>query len=116
MTEGWGGDTTPDEPVYETATCYRPAMDAEQIAKGLPDRLDADLIEILGRPCFACINIAMQLRRGGWEISNRAEDEQAAVLLFTLKHWLTDKANWRENGDRELQEMADACRNLGEPQ
>jgi len=72
----------------------------------LPERPDADLIEILGRPCFACINIANQLRRGGWDIKNRAENEQAAVLLFTLKHWLADKTNWRENGDRELQAMA----------
>lgn len=79
--------------------------ETERQIVALPDRPDADLIEILGRPCFACINLAMQLRRGGWEIGQRAEDEQAAVLLFTLKHWLADKVNWRENADRELDEL-----------
>jgi hypothetical protein len=79
-------------------------------ASVLPERPDAALVEILGRPCHMCINIANVLRLGGWAIKSRAEDEQAAVLLFTWKHWFADKVNWRENADRELQAMADAYR------
>ncbi len=79
----------------------------EQIV-ALPERPDKDLIEILGRPCFQCINIANVLRLGGWKIANRAEDEQAATILFLLRHWAADQTNWRDNADTELQAMADA--------
>ncbi len=96
-----------NHPLVQAFAAHRIAAE-KAVLDRLPDRPDADLIEILGRPCFACINLAMQLRHGGWEIGNRAEDEQAAVLLFTLKHWMVDKTNWRENADRELQEIADA--------
>jgi len=80
----------------------------------LPERPDSDLTDILGRMCFQCINIADLLRVNGWEIKNRAEDEQAAVILFTLNHWIADKANWRDNADRELQAVADTIRNAKE--
>ena len=74
----------------------------------LPEHPDAELTNILGRPCFQCINIANVLRLGGWKIANRAEEEQAATILFLLRHWAADKTNWRDNADTELQAIADA--------
>jgi hypothetical protein len=88
---------------------------AERERAALPERPCADLTDILGRMCFQCINIADLLRVNGWEIKKRAEDEQAAVVLFTLNHWLADKENWRDNADQDLQEIAQTIRTGTKP-
>lgn len=64
--------------------------------------MNPDLLEILGRPCFRCIQIAQILRASGTEIQTRAENEQAAVLLFLLNHYLADNLNWYTNASEEL--------------
>ena len=59
--------------------------------------LDDDLIEILGRPNFACAELATLLRAGGHSIKNKAEHEQAAVIHFLLGHYLKHGAAWHEH-------------------
>lgn len=71
----------------------------------LPEKLNDDLLDILGRPNFACISIARILKASGWDIPPKAEAEQASVIFFTLKHWIADPANWRANAGAELQAL-----------
>ncbi|ALX96101.1 hypothetical protein AV650_22295 [Serratia fonticola] len=72
----------------------------------LPE-LDSDLIDILGRPNFACIRIAKRLRELGYEIKRRSENEQAATLHFLLSHYLADGGNWRDTAEIALRGNAD---------
>jgi hypothetical protein len=67
----------------------------------LPE-LDSDLIDILGRPNFACIRISQRLREMGYEIKRRSENEQAATLHFLLSLYLADSANWRDTAEIAL--------------
>ena len=68
--------------------------------------MNDELLEILGRPNFKCAHVAEALRAGGQKIPHRAEDEQAAVILFLLNHYLADQANWWANARAALQAMA----------
>lgn len=70
-------------------------------ADALPP-LNNELIEILGRPNFQCIQVANALRSGGQEIANRAENEQAAVIHFLLGHYLADPNQWAENASAAI--------------
>lgn len=79
---------------------------AEQQPIKLPE-LDSDLIDILGRPNFACIRIAKRLRELGYEIKRRSENEQAATLHFLLSHYLADGGNWRDTAEIALRGNAD---------
>ncbi len=74
--------------------------------------LDSDLIDILGRPNFACIRIAQRLRVLGYEIKRRSENEQAAVLHFLLSHYLADSKEWRRTAATVLR--GDAAKVEGE--
>ncbi|CAB3857461.1 hypothetical protein LMG3410_02103 [Achromobacter aegrifaciens] len=58
--------------------------------------LDENLRLILGRPNFACGQLAQMLRLGGQEIERRAEHEQAAVIYFLLKIYLKHGNGWAE--------------------
>ena len=69
-------------------------------------KMNDELLEILGRPNFKCTHVAEALRAGGQKIPHRAEDEQAAVILFLLNHYLADQANWWTNARAALQAMA----------
>jgi len=53
--------------------------------------------QILGRPNFACIELAGALRLRGDEIPRRAESEQAAVLLFLLNSYPELPDRWSDN-------------------
>lgn len=68
--------------------------------------MNDELLEILGRPNFKCAHVAEALRAGGQKIPNRAENEQAAVILFLLNHYLADQVNWWANARAALQAMA----------
>lgn len=70
----------------------------------LPD-LTPDMIEILGRPNFQCGQLAALLRADGKEINNRSEDEQAAVLHWTLGFYLKDPVNWRDLLDADYRRI-----------
>ncbi|WAI83233.1 MULTISPECIES: hypothetical protein [Achromobacter] len=73
-----------------------PSYRAPAAGDALPP-LDDDLIEILGRPNFACAELATLLRAGGHSIKNKAEHEQAAVIHFLLGHYLKHGAAWHEH-------------------
>lgn len=83
-----------------------------QVAKALPD-LNADLIEILGRPNFMCGDLAKLLRAGGYDIKCKAEHEQAAVIHFLLGHYLRHGSDWRETVGTALQTIAASLRQGG---
>jgi hypothetical protein len=69
--------------------------------------MNDELLEILGRPNFKCAHVAEALRAGGQKIPNRAENEQAAVILFLLNHYLADQANWWAKARAALQSMTE---------
>lgn len=70
--------------------------------------LDADLIEILGRPNFACTSIAQALRLMGHEIKTKAEHEQAAALHWMLGFYIQHGPAWREHATAAMQAAAEA--------
>jgi len=73
------------------------AKDPVQPPDPLPlPELNADLIDILGRPNFACAQIADVLRADGKVIKERSEDEQAAVIHWMLNIYIRDPIKWRE--------------------
>lgn len=80
-------------------------MTNEPTKAELPETPCDDLVAILGRPNFACISLANILRKGGREIPNKSEDEQAHVILFLLRHWMDDKEIWKGNAAAELEAM-----------
>lgn len=85
------------------------APTAEQAEAGsltYPAEFTEDLQWILGLMCFQCIQYAQALRKGGRDISNKAEAEQAATLDFLLRHYMRNPEHWREAASRELRTMA----------
>lgn len=69
------------------------------------DPADPEILWILGRPCFQCGPIAHILQKAGHEIKARAEDEQAAVILWMIRKYQEHGADWKAKGDDELNEM-----------
>jgi hypothetical protein len=57
---------------------------------------------ILGRPNFWCSPIASCLRKLGYEIRTKAEDEQAAVIHWMLSLYEVHGTAWREEGRKML--------------
>lgn len=77
--------------------------DEKSTANRWPERPDADLVSILGRPNFACISLAQLLRRQGWEIASKAEHEQAAVLCWLLGFWFRHGNQWHEYATQQVE-------------
>lgn len=86
------------------ATIGQPA--AQPGAFVLPP-LNDDLREILGRPNFACHEIARLLRRMGHEIAERAEAEQAAVIYWMLTKYAAHGRDWWPHCRDDLQAAID---------
>ncbi len=64
---------------------------------------DNELVRgILGRMCFECTTIAKLLRKRGDVIKTLAEDEQAAVILFLLNHYLATPEQYPQCAEAEL--------------
>ncbi|HID8536575.1 TPA: hypothetical protein ACXIMI_001697 [Stenotrophomonas maltophilia] len=61
--------------------------------------------QILGRPNFACIELAAMLRMRGDDIPHRAESEQAAVLRFLLNCYLELPDRWHDNARDKLRRI-----------
>ena len=74
-------------------------------AEALPDltQLNADLIDILGRPNFTCIRIAQLLRLGGVDIAKKAEAEQATVIHYLLGFYLKHGSEWAARADEDIE-------------
>jgi hypothetical protein len=67
-----------------------------------PDELTTDLREVLGWPNFVCGPFAHLMRAAGVaDIKRKAEDEQAHVLHWLIKHVLRDGANWRSAAEKD---------------
>lgn len=66
--------------------------------------LTPDVIEILGRPNFACRSFADMLRLGGQDIPFKSEREQAATLHYLLGFYAKDGAEWRQAVLRDVDE------------
>lgn len=68
----------------------------------LPREMTPDLMEILGRPNFACREIAQVLKADGADIPPKAEAEQAHAIYFLLSHYVASPGNWQETATDEL--------------
>lgn len=79
----------------------RPAPPTD-VAPALAE-LNADLIEILGRPNFTCIRVAQLLRLSGVEIATEAEAEQATVIHYLLGFYLKHGSEWAEKADEDIE-------------
>lgn len=85
------------------AAAPAPTHSAPGDALALPE-LNADLIDILGRPNFTCIRIAQLLRLGGVEIATKAEAEQATVIHYLLNFYLKHGSKWAEIANEDLKQ------------
>lgn len=64
---------------------------------------DPEILWILGRPCFVCGTIAHIFQAAGQLIPTRAEDEQAAVIIWMIqKYQQHGAADWKRKCDEEL--------------
>ncbi|MCA7012486.1 hypothetical protein LF934_07480 [Dickeya dadantii] len=68
--------------------------------------LNADLIEILGRPNFHCSPVAQCLRIAGAEILRKSEHEQAACIHWMLGLYVEHGENWKNVAQDELRRIA----------
>ncbi|MBD9433213.1 hypothetical protein IB257_25020 [Achromobacter sp. ACM03] len=80
------------------------ALPAAGDALALPE-LNADLIDILGRPNFTCIRIAQLLRLSGVEIKKKAEAEQATVIHYLLGFYLKHGSQWAEKAGEDIERL-----------
>lgn len=87
--------------LYEAMKALRAPAISDALT--LPE-LNADLIDILGRPNFTCIRIAQLLRLGGVEIATKAEAEQATVIHYLLGFYLKYGRQWAEKADENIKE------------
>jgi hypothetical protein len=79
------------------------------------DPADPEIHWILGRPCFFCGPIAHILQSAGHEIPKRAEDEQAAVIVWLIRKYQQHGEGWRAKVDEELRAFRKANRESSEP-
>jgi hypothetical protein len=93
----------------------RAAIDPRAVTTvGFPPPLDDDLREILGRPNFACGEIASLLRVMGHEIAKKAEAEQAAVIHWMLAKYAAHGGDWWTHCRAELQAVIDSAKAGGQ--
>lgn len=90
-----------------------PTVQVRQSSTGFPASINDELIEILGRPNFACADLARILRIGGLEIKNRSENEQAVVIFTMLQHYVADPDHWKNNFGQMLNTMLTQHDNKG---
>lgn len=84
----------------------RAALEADTVE--VPRALNADLMQILGRMCFACGGIAEVFRRSGQDIPRKAEAEQAFVIHWLLLKYAEHGSDWMAKGEQELKALAAA--------
>jgi hypothetical protein len=58
--------------------------------------------------CFTCGPIAHILQRAGHDIKPRAEDEQAAVMIWMIRKYQEHGEGWRAKADDELNALKKA--------
>lgn len=92
--------------MYEAMKALRSPTAGDALA--LPE-LNADLIDILGRPNFMCSHIAQVLRLGGVEIATKAEAEQATVIHWLLGFYFKHGSQWAEKASEDLNQRRSAA-------
>ena len=85
----------------------REAQAAGQAAAQAWPPLNETLAEILGRPNFACGELAHCFRLGGATIAYKAEAEQAFVIHWLVGLYLKHGADYRKTARGELQALHD---------
>lgn len=83
----------------------------------LPDEMDEDLAEILGRPNFLCGAIArIMVASGEVAVRPKAEAEQAIVIHKLLGFYAAHGARWRKAAADWLDAMQERAKaRAGEP-
>lgn len=72
----------------------------------VPDELNDDLAEILGRPNFACGQLAhLMVKVGDADIPRKAEAEQAAVIFKLLGFYAERGTEWRAAAGEWIDDM-----------
>lgn len=99
-----GRENTATLLLYEAMNALRQPAPAAGDALALPE-LNADLIDILGRPNFTCIRIAQLLRLSGVEIDKKAEAEQATVIHYLLGFYLKHGSQWAEKAGEDIERL-----------
>ncbi|MDX3877066.1 MAG: hypothetical protein QHC81_01140 [Achromobacter sp.] len=99
-----GRENTATLLLYEAMNALRRPAPAAGDALALPE-LNADLIDILGRPNFTCIRIAQLLRLSGVEIDKKAEAEQATVIHYLLGFYLKHGSQWAEKAGEDIERL-----------
>lgn len=67
---------------------------AGQTGQTILPPLDAEMRKILGRPNFACIQLANNLRTLGYEIPAKSEEEQGTVIYWMLSLYMQHGKEW----------------------
>lgn len=101
--------TTPEKPTDTIAWNQLPADQQYRGTVKIPP-LNEDVEWILGRPNFACHDIANLHRRHGIDIKRKAEAEQAFVIHWLLGLYLVFGSEFRDAAARELDRMAEDIR------
>ncbi|MFT0167541.1 hypothetical protein ACLKMY_00735 [Paraburkholderia mimosarum] len=70
-----------------------------------PDEITPELREVLGWPNFRCGPVAHVFQAAGYDIAERAEDEQAFVLHWFVKLVLRHGADWWSVASDELSSL-----------
>jgi hypothetical protein len=78
------------------------------MSNSYPTELTPPLRQVLGLMCFQCGPIAAVLRRGGYMIKERAEDEQAGVMHHCIHLALQHGDQWQQALGRELKAILEA--------
>lgn len=68
----------------------------------LPSEMTPAIREVLGMMIFTTGPIANGFRMAGCEIQKKAEEEQAFVLFWLLKHAIAHGDDWRKHAAEEL--------------
>lgn len=79
------------------------------------DPSDPEIHAILGSPCFWCAPIAHILRAAGHPIKPKAEDEQAAVIVWLIRKYQEHGEGWRKKVDAELNAFRRANASMEQP-
>jgi hypothetical protein len=93
-------------PYYTAAVGVNPALtNPTETSMQIPDDLDDELLDILGRPNFAGGPIARVMRADGADIPHKAEREQAHVLFKLLGFYAAHGVDWRKHAGEWIGEM-----------
>ncbi|MCZ4341546.1 hypothetical protein O4H52_08035 [Sphingomonadaceae bacterium G21617-S1] len=82
---------------------------SEPVTIEWPGALDGDLLDILGRPNFACAGFIPIYRLAGFDIPKRAENEQAFFIHRCILAWAKHGAGWHAAMIEEMEGFARAA-------